>query len=523
MLRKLIIWVLLASMMVFFPLLALGKDPLNFAIGSFSWREPKEESLFFQEWQRRTGVQIKLTKMDVSAINEKINTMLASGDLPDIMSTPRNIANNYGPQGAFIPINKYFDKAPNLKKHFDVKKNPWIYGPGGNLYILTGTWPYLEWGWVWNRKWADKLGLSAPKTITEWVTAWEKVKASDPKAIPIFTEGTGLLHQFFFPTWWGTTSESYIMQKGSLRNPWLTPEMKSLVTFFNELYSKKLLYQEFLTATDEMRNEVIASGKAFSILHYQGVPYMYSGAPKDVVDSFETLPPPKGPYGKSGCDWMGPTSWWGISITSKCKDIESAVKFLDYLYSKDGAYLYYFGVKGVTYNIAKDGTIKFTEKVIDEAKKANQVLDTYLAQNYGVNLYFINVAPYDPKIQVLQGLAYGKPINYIKGQIIVAKNLAKLGPPIWLTTEEQQEVNSIMSNVNTYIGEWESKFILGREPLAKWDEFISGLKKLGLEKVEQIYNSGYERYLKSVGKPKGFVPIVTYDLLGIEKLVGLSK
>lgn len=518
MLRKPIIWVLLVIMSVAFPLLALSKEPLNFAIGSPPSREPKEESLFFQEWQKRTGVQIKLTKMDVGAINEKINTMLASGDLPDIMSCTRVIANNYGPQGAFIPINKYFDKAPNLKKHFDINKNPWLYGPGGNIYILTATWPYLEWGWVWNRNWADQLGLSAPKTITEWVTAWEKAKASDPKAVPVFTQGRDLLHQFFFPTWWGMTSESYIMQKGSLRNPWLTPEMKSLITFFRELYDKKLLYQEFLTATSEMRNEVIASGKAFSILHYQSVPYMLAR-----TINFETLPPPKGPYGKSGCDWMGPTSWWGITITSKCKDIESAVKFLDYLYSKDGAYLYYFGVKGITYEVAKDGTIKFTQRVIDEAKKANQDLDTYLAQNYGINLVFINVAPYDPKMQVLQGLAYGRPINYVKGQITVARNLARLGPPIWLTTEEQNEVSSIMANVNTYIGEWESKFILGKEPLAKWDEFISGLKKLGLEKVEQIYNMGYERYLKSVGKPKGFIPIVTYDLLGIEKLLGISK
>jgi ABC-type glycerol-3-phosphate transport system substrate-binding protein len=83
---------------------------------------------------------------------------------------------------------------------------------------------------------------------------------------------------------------------------------------------------------------------------------------------------------------MGPTSWWGISITSKCKDIDSAVKFLDYLFSKEGTYLYYLGVKGVTYEIAKDGTIRFTQKVIDEAKKANMDLDTYLATNYGINL-----------------------------------------------------------------------------------------------------------------------------------------
>jgi hypothetical protein len=80
-----------------------------------------------------------------------------------------------------------------------------------------------------------------------------------------------------------------------------------------------------------------------------------------------------------------------------------------------------------------------------------------------------------------------------------------------------------MSNISTYREEWVSKFILGKEPLTKWDEFILGLKKMGAEEVEQLYNKGYERYLKSVGKPKRYVPPIKYDLTGLDKIVGLSK
>jgi putative aldouronate transport system substrate-binding protein len=521
-LRLVVTCILLVLLSLSLSTVLQSKEPLTFAIGSTTWREPREEQLFFQEWQRRTGVQFKLMKMDASAINEKINTMLASGDLPDIMSCPRGIANDYGPQGAFIPINKYFDKAPNLKRHFDVKKNPWLYGPDGNIYILTATWPYLEWGWVWNRKWADKLGLSVPKTTEDWVTAWEKVRASDPKAIPLATRGTGLLYQFFFPTWWGITSESLVMQRGILRDPWLTPEMKSLITFFRDIYDKKLLYQEFLDDSWENLQSLIAQGRVFSVIDYQGVAYV-SSYPKDILDANEPVPPPKGPYGKSGCDWMGPTSWWGISITSKCKDVDAAIKLLDYLFSKEGTYFYYLGVRGLTYEIAKDGTIKFTQRVFDEAKKANLDPDTYLARNYGFNLFFINIPPWDPKLHISHLKALGHNENYLKGLAIVAKNLAKLSPPVWLTTDEQKRVNSLMANISTYREEWVTKFILGKEPLTKWDEFISGLKKMGLEEVDQLRNRGYERYLKSVGKPKGYVPQVKYDLINIDKLVGLSK
>jgi len=524
--RLVVSCVLLVFLSTSFSLTLWGKEPLTLAVGSPAGREPREDSLFYQEWQKRTGVQIKLIKLETSGIVDKVNTMIASGDLPDIMSCTRAIANNYGPQGAFIPINKYFDKAPNLRKYFDIKKNPWIYAPDGNLYLLpTSETPYLDWGWVWNRKWADKLGISAPKTVDDWVKAWEKVKASDPTAIPLLTAWPEYsLFQFFKPAWWGISGDSYIMEKGNLRDPWLTPEMKDLITFLHDIYAKKLLWQECFTAPLEAFRQVVAQGKAFSVIFYQNEPYVTAHAPQEVAGAFETLPPPKGPYGKSGCDWMGLTSYWGISISSKCKDIDSAVKLLDYLFSNEGTRLFLFGVKGVTYEVAKDGTIRFTQKVIDEAKKANLSLDPYLFQTYGLYSYYLNIGPaFTVKLQIERGKAVGLPDNYIKGMAIVAKNLAKLSPPVWPTVEEQQRRDSLMANIETYRNEWAAKFITGQEPLTKWDEFISGLKKIGAEEVEQLINKGYERYLKSVEKPKGYVPPVQIDLTGIDKLVGLSK
>lgn len=505
---------------------ALSKEPLTFAIGFFAGAEPREDSLLFQEWQKRTGVEIKLIKMESSGIGEKINTMLASGDLPDIMTCNRDIANNYGPQGAFIPINKYFDKAPNIKKYFDVKKNPWLYGPGGNIYILTQTGPYLEWCWTWNKKWASKLGLSAPKTVEDWVKAWEKVKASDPSAIPVITRSTKpieLLYRFFFPVWWGITSDGFIIEKGRLRDPWLTPEMKGLISFLHDIYAKGLLYREFPTATWDSVTQAIAQGKVFSVLDYQSVAYQTMKIPMDIVESYEPLFPPKGPYGKSGCDWFGPTSYTGIAITSKCKDIDSALKFLDYLWSREGPYFYYFGIKGLTYEVKKGGEIAYTQKVIDEASKAKKDVLSHLQSYYNIYLYYINVSPLEPKLHVLSDIAQKKPEGYIKGKAIVAMNLAKPRPPIWLTMDEQKRLNSLNANISTYRDEWVFKFILGTEPLTKWDEFVAGLKKIGAEEAESINNAGYERYLKFVGKPKGYVPLVRYDLLGLDKLVGISK
>jgi putative aldouronate transport system substrate-binding protein len=40
------------------------------------------------------------------------------------------------------------------------------------------------------------------------------------------------------------------------------------------------------------------------------------------------------------------------------------------------------------------------------------------------------------------------------------------------------------------------KFIMGTEPLSKFDEYVSTLKRLGAERVTQLYQVALDRYNK---------------------------
>ncbi|MNY83182.1 hypothetical protein D3C86_2257680 [compost metagenome] len=53
-----------------------------------------------------------------------------------------------------------------------------------------------------------------------------------------------------------------------------------------------------------------------------------------------------------------------------------------------------------------------------------------------------------------------------------------------------------MTDLRTYQYEMINKFIMGQEPLTKFDEFIATLKKLGIEDATKIYQTQYERYMK---------------------------
>ena len=75
---------------------------------------------------------------------EAMNLLLASGKIPDIVGTSKikDVVNQYGPQGAFMPLNDLIDEhAPHLKAYFDERPNvrSALTAADGNMYYI----PYL--------------------------------------------------------------------------------------------------------------------------------------------------------------------------------------------------------------------------------------------------------------------------------------------------------------------------------------------------------------------------------------------
>ena len=58
-------------------------------------------------------------------------------------------------------------------------------------------------------------------------------------------------------------------------------------------------------------------------------------------------------------------------------------------------------------------------------------------------------------------------------------------PALTPTSDESAEFSKIMNDIKTYVDEMYLKFIIGKEPIEKFDEF-----------VQQIYSLGLDRQLK---------------------------
>jgi len=57
-------------------------------------------------------------------------------------------------------------------------------------------------------------------------------------------------------------------------------------------------------------------------------------------------------------------------------------------------------------------------------------------------------------------------------------------------------INNIYMEIQTYKDEMINKFIMGKESLDKFDVFVETIKDMGIDKVLEVYQAAYDRYMK---------------------------
>ena len=71
---------------------------------------------------------------------------------------------------------------------------------------------------------------------------------------------------------------------------------------------------------------------------------------------------------------------------------------------------------------------------------------------------------------------------------------AHVMPPITPTSDESKEFSTIINQINTYRDEMTLKFIFGDADIGEFDEYVSNIEQMGLERALEIQNAAYERY-----------------------------
>ncbi|MFR3589347.1 MULTISPECIES: extracellular solute-binding protein [Eisenbergiella] len=454
-------------------------------------------------WQENTGVTIEFQHPTAGQDKEQFNLIIADGNYPDFWHYTWSNSSTYpgGPEKAIADgvildltdlINNY---CPNLKAYLeanpDVDKQ--VKTDSGKYYCFPSIKEIDEgctcMGPMIRKDILDDLRLELPETIEEWhdvLTAFKENGVEIPLSWYYPDKGRT------FGYAWGTP-ETFVVDDGKCVYGPSKAAYKDYLTTMKQWYQEGLLNPDMFSGGEDLTNTMLASGKIGATMAWTG----------GTLQTVTLLQRPENPdYELSACKWpvlnKGDKPMYGfrntkffdggIAIGGTCKDPVLAAKVLDYGYSEDGYMMFNFGKEGISYTM-EDGKPVYTDiiKNNEDGWPVGQAMAKYIMACY--NGPFVQSGDYQ-----LQYFNIDEARDAMYTWNDCGSDETTL-PTISPTEEESVEYATIINEMNTYVEEMTSKFILGTEDIESgFDKYIETLNQLGLERATEIMNNALERF-----------------------------
>lgn len=480
--------------------------------------ENMNESLAYQEMEKRTGIKINFIHPPLKQESEQFSLLIASGDLPDMIKWNWQTFPG-GPEAAInsnviIKLNDLINKyAVNYKEvlaaHPDVARLAKT--DDGTNYVIAGMFSetpegsahlgpkdrelvYESWiGPIIRQDWLDELGLQAPATIDEWYDTLKRFKDEKKADVP-FTFNMKNLQTYNSLTFVGaydTTLGFYEDEKVVKYGP-LQPGYKDFLATFSKWYKEGLLDADFPTNDGKAMDAKAQSGRSGAWLGTPGSIGTYfdnvsKTDPKFKITGLQNPTLKKGDPVKFGQKSLPYKPEDSVALTTANKHTVESIKWLDYAFSYDGDLLLNWGVEGVSFNMA-DGRPTFSELVTKNDPDG-------LTTNQAIHKYLHYIGPFmqDYGNRKEQWKIYTPSMGEAVKTWSKALNRGAL-PPVTIPQDKIEDMAFTANEINTYVDEMFLKFVMGIEPVENYGKFAEHLKTLGVEGVLKVYQDALDKF-----------------------------
>ncbi|MBP1995761.1 extracellular solute-binding protein [Paenibacillus eucommiae] len=478
------------------------KLPLVDKPTTITWMVSSEDAnvndrMIVKEIEKRTGIKLVLQGYPFSTYQDKLKVILASGKLPDIISSlTLSEANKLGRQKALAAINEYADQLPNFSKKY-IEENSWVMksftDDSNNLY----SWPVygvnrdVNHGFMYRKDLFDQHNIKPWENTEEFYQALKKLKAAYPDSYPYASKTKEVIFSDWAYGWGiGGTGEPYYPavydeanQKWKLATT--QPEYKEMLDFMKKLYQEGLLDPEFLTDTPESWTaKMTTNDRSFVTFDWIGRLDMFYNQVSSANPSYDLrYGNPIGPTGHIRT--LPDITIGGVNVANNGNK-EAALKLLDYLISPSGSELITIGVEGETFTWGEDG-----KPVYPGLTDVPLVDIDVLTERYGLwipNMY-LNVDKrsvyfnYTEKEQEAQDL-----IN--KGNKYEASD-----PILKITDAESATISELYSSLDKSAKEFSAKYVLTDSYSEKeWQDWLKNAERIGASKYIDVYNAAQQRF-----------------------------
>jgi putative aldouronate transport system substrate-binding protein len=459
----------------------------------------------YQEMEKMTGVHIDFLHPPAGQQNEQFNLMIASRDLPDIIeyswgSYPGGVDKAIADNVVVKLTDKIRTLAPDyyaaVTKYPDVEKQ--VKTDQGNFYAFQAIGigvNAVTSGLIIREDWRKELGLPMPETIDEitvMLTRFKNEKGADSP----YTGGSTVFNEPYIAGAFGVGAGYFMANEGkTVKYGPLEPAFRDYLTLMRDWYAKGLLDPDFIANDRKAIDAKVTSGKAG----------MVSGGLGGNIGTYLNAMKDKGSFDLTGIKSpalrKGEVSNFGsltrdmrpggmAAIMSSCKNQDLAMRWFNIFYTETGNNLRNFGVEGITYTWI-DGYPKYTDLVMknpDGLSMAAALLKYSRAAEPAPGLIdqrYADQYTFQFEQQKVAAANWTSNLDRMKLTMMV---------PVTFTPEEASSLANTSSNINTYAAEMLPKFIMGTEDLSRFNDFVSQLRRLGIDNEIRIRQTALDRY-----------------------------
>lgn len=355
---------------------------------------------------QKIGAKINEQWLTGQTAKERIGVMIAGGEYPDFIEGG-DATQALVDAGAFIPLDDYIDKYPNIKNFLTPSEWEQLRKPDGHIYYIQ------QFGNIKNKDtqvlhndeafWIQKAVLEWAnypqiKTVDQYFDLIEKYKAANPTVNGQPTIGFDILcddWRYFclenppqFVAGYPNDGKA-IIDKATLtaKNYNTIPEAQQYFKKLNEEYSKGIIDPETFTQSYDQYTSKLSTGRVLGMVdqHWefltaeQALQQQHLDERTWVPLGLTLDPNVKGQYRTKPAFNAGS----GLGITTSCKDVDGALKAINDLLSDDVLTLRYWGEKDKDYKVDDKGVFYMTDE-----QRANYRNQDWVNANLCMYTYF---------------------------------------------------------------------------------------------------------------------------------------
>lgn len=484
-----------------------------------------DNNAFTEYLEKTANVEIEFTyfSSDSGEYKKQLALMCGANEtLPDVIlgfEFSHYIVNQYGEDGYFIDLTDYIEEyAPNYKKmlnELDEETREYVTVKGKNTNndarygmprVTCAAVDNLQSMTYINQNWLTKLGLPVPTTVEELKSTLQAFKTKDPNGNGVADEipmiGRAGIINYLINGYVLYDQNNFNVTDGKVWDPVQTDEFRQALIAANQLV-KEGLYDKMsfsISSTSEYKTLISPTDGPSKVGIFVGHHETMTNANTNALDEFVALPPLSDATGKGGYTMITPPGvTWSAYITKDCEYPAAAMKFLDTWYMDETMTRQRHGEKDVDWVYEENenayGTKSYAKAVNSEAFFSGN--STWCLNVLGIMThwnYLLTETKGEGRIAQASRLQSEQWDIYQNG-----KRPEEEAINLVYTTEEYEVREEKASTVNSFITTETNNFVSGeKDPSndAQWNEFLSTLKQIGREELQDVCQSAYNRQSK---------------------------